>query len=114
MKSFDWIKEFPAAITVVDANGTILAMNDRACKAFEDDGGPALIGTSVLDCHPEPARTKLAVLMEKKIVNSYTIEKKGKWKMIYQSPWYEAGTYRGFVEISMEIPAQLPHFVRAG
>lgn len=114
MRSIDWAKEFPAAISVVDAKGTMLDMNERACKAFEEDGGAALIGTNVLDCHPEPARTKLAALLERQTVNCYTIEKRGKWKMIYQSPWYEEGRYCGYVEISMEIPAQLPHFVRAG
>jgi hypothetical protein len=112
MRSIDWVKEFPAAITIVDAKGTILDMNDRACKAFVEEGGAALIGTQILDCHPEPARGKLAGLMEKRIVNCYTIEKQGKWKMIYQSPWYEGRTYAGFIEISMEIPASLPHFVR--
>jgi len=114
MSELNWIKEFPAAVTVVDANGMILGMNDRACRTFEDDGGAALIGTNVLDCHPEPARSKLAALMKNSAVNCYTIEKQGKWKMIYQAPWYEGGIYRGLVEISMEIPAKLPHFVRAG
>jgi hypothetical protein len=44
--------------------------------------------------------------------NVYTIEKNGVWKLIYQSPWYVAGDYRGLVELAMEIPAELPHFVR--
>ncbi len=114
MSSFDWIKEFPASITVADRHGTIIAMNDRACKAFEEDGGAALIGTNLLACHPEPARTTLERLMAEKRVNSYTIEKKGKWKMIYQAPWFEGGVYSGFVEIAMEIPPALPHFVRKG
>jgi hypothetical protein len=44
--------------------------------------------------------------------NVYTIEKNGVKKLIYQAPWYENGEYRGFVELSLEIPFDLPHFVR--
>ena len=35
-------------------------------------------------------------------------------KLIYQSPWYRDGAYAGFVELSLEIPAEMPHFVRQG
>jgi hypothetical protein len=33
--------------------------------------------------------------------------------LIYQSPWYRDGQYAGFVEISLEIPFDMPHFIRA-
>ena len=36
----------------------------------------------------------------------------GQRKLIYQSPWYERGEYRGFVELSLPIPAVMPHFKR--
>ena len=114
MPSFDWIQEFSAAVTVTDHRGTIVAMNARSCAMFEQDGGAALIGTNLLTCHPEPARSTLATLMAERRVNCYTIEKNGKWKMFYQAPWYEGGVYRGFVEIAMEIPPVIPHFVRKG
>jgi hypothetical protein len=48
-----WAGEFPAAITVCDPEGVILEMNDRAAKTFQDQGGRALIGTNMLDCHPD-------------------------------------------------------------
>ena len=107
-----WIRDFPAAITVCDAAGIILALNDRACAAFADDGGAALIGTNVLACHPEPARTKLAALLESGTLNVYTIEKNGVRKLIFQSPWYDEGRYAGFVELSLPIPREMPHFIR--
>ena len=110
--SLDWALEFPAAITVCDDRGNILAMNERSCKTFEKDGGAKLIGTSLLDCHPEPSRTKLIQMLQSHEKNVYTIEKNGVKKMIYQSPWYERGEYRGFVEMSLEIPFDMPHFVR--
>jgi hypothetical protein len=51
-------------------------------------------------------------LLETGETNAYTIEKKGVKKLIYQAPWYEDGQYGGFVELSLEIPAQMPHFIR--
>ncbi len=112
MRAHAWIKEFPAAITVSDAKGTIIEMNDGAVKAFEKDGGEKLIGTNVLDCHPEPSRTKLREIMDKRKTNIYTIEKAGVKRLIYQAPWYRDGEFCGVVEISFEIPRDLPHFVR--
>ncbi len=108
----DWMREFPGAITVCDAEGIILDMNDRAVANFEKDGGAALVGRNVLDCHPEPARAKLAAQMREERVNAYTIEKGGVRKLIYQAPWYESGTCRGLVELSLEIPDSMPHFKR--
>ncbi|MEW6030783.1 MAG: diguanylate cyclase [Chloroflexota bacterium] len=113
MNDNEWVKEFPASITVCDEEGIILEMNDRSAQTFEDDGGRKLIGSNVLDCHPEPARTKTERLLAAQIKNVYTIEKNGVKKLIYQSPWYKDGKYAGFVEIALEIPWELPHFVRS-
>ena len=33
-------------------------------------------------------------------------------KLIYQAPWYRDGAYAGFVELSLVVPFELPHFVR--
>ncbi len=44
--------------------------------------------------------------------NVYTIEKLGVKKLIYQTPWYQDGVFAGLVELSLEIPAEMPHFVR--
>ncbi|MBI5566331.1 MAG: PAS domain-containing protein [Chloroflexi bacterium] len=108
-----WIKEFPGSITVCDADGLILSMNDKSVKTFESQGGAELIGTSLLDCHPEPARAKLQHLLDARQANVYTIEKNGVHRLIYQSPWYEQGKYRGLIELSLEIPIEMPHFIRA-
>jgi transcriptional regulator with PAS, ATPase and Fis domain len=110
-KDFSWIKEFPAAITVCDAQGIILEMNDKSASTFTKDGGLALIGTNLLDCHPDPARGKLESLMDQQQKNVYTIEKNGIHKLIYQSPWYKNGQYAGFVEFSFEIPSGIPHII---
>ncbi len=110
----DWIEEAPAAITVTDAKGTILAMNALAQATFADDGGEELIGRSIFDCHPEPALTRTRALYRDRAANHYTIEKAGRWKMIHQLPWFQAGAFAGFVEISIPVPESLPHFIREG
>jgi PAS domain-containing protein len=107
-----WVRGFPGAVTVCDAAGVILEMNDRAAEAFAADGGRELIGRNVLDCHPEPSRGKLAALLETRRTNVYTIEKAGVKKLIFQAPWYREGAYAGIVELSLEIPFEVPHFVR--
>lgn len=108
-----WIKEFPAAAIVCDTEGIILAINDKAARDLEKDGGYALIGKNLLDCHPEPARTKTQQMLAYREKNVYTIEKNGIKKLIYQSPWYKNGLYAGFVELSLEIPFEMPHFIRS-
>jgi transcriptional regulator with PAS, ATPase and Fis domain len=108
----DWIKEFPGAVTVCDRNGMILEMNDKAALTFSSSGGAELIGKNVFDCHPEPARTKLAAMMGKREIHVYTIEKNGVKKLIYQAPWTRDGKYGGFVELAVEIPFDMPHFIR--
>jgi transcriptional regulator with PAS, ATPase and Fis domain len=107
-----WIDQLPVAVTVTDADGTITAMNARSCEAFAADGGAALIGRNLFDCHPEPARSKTEALYASRQPNHYTISKNGQRKIIHQLPWFANGAFAGFVEISIPIPETLPHFVR--
>lgn len=112
MSQHEWIREFPAAVTVCSADGIILEMNDKAARTFEKDGGDALIGKNLLDCHSDTSRGKVERLLAARQKNVYTIEKNGVKKLIFQSPWYKDGQYAGFVELSLEIPFEMEHFVR--
>lgn len=107
-----WLEEVPISIVVTDAAGTILTMNARAREAFADEGGAALIGTSVFACHPEPARAKAEALYRHRQENHYTIRKGGRRKIIHQVPWHRNGAFAGFVELSIPIADELPHFDR--
>ncbi|MGB8213424.1 MAG: PAS domain-containing protein [Anaerolineales bacterium] len=109
---YSWVKEFSGAVIVCDADGIIVEMNDKSAKTYAADGGRALIGRNLLDCHPEPARSTVKRMLETRQFNIYTIEKNGVKKLIYQSPWYHNGEYAGFVELSLEVPFEMPHFVR--
>lgn len=106
-----YFKEIPYSVTICDKDGKILEMNDKSISTFCKDG-QSLVGNNLLDCHPEPARTKLLGLLENHDVNAYTIEKNGVKKLIYQAPWFEEGEFKGYVELSMEIPFEMPHYVR--
>ncbi len=112
MENQTWIEGLPVAVTATAADGTIMAMNERSREAFASDGGAALIGRSVFDCHPEPAQTKTRQLYAAQRSNHYTIRKNGQKKIIHQMPWFEGGSFAGFVEISIPIPDDLPHFDR--
>ena len=109
-----WIKEFPGAVTVCDAQGIILEMNDQAARSYEAEGGYGLLGSNALDCHPEQARIKMERLLRTQEPNIYTVEKNGVKKLIYQSPWHEDGQFCGLVELALLIPFEMPHFVRGG
>ena len=108
-----WIDGMDVAVTVCDREGIIVYMNDRSARTFSSDGGLALLGKRLWDCHPEAAREKIRSIMASGASNSYTIEKGGMKKLIHQTPWRENGELAGLVELSLVIPAPLPHFVRS-
>lgn len=114
MDEHRWVKEFPGAVTVCDPEGIILEMNDRADRMFAEQGGRALLGKNLLDCHPGPARLTLEKILETRVANVYTVEKNGKKKFIHQGPWFREGVYAGLVELVLEIPDSIPHFIRKG
>jgi transcriptional regulator with PAS, ATPase and Fis domain len=112
MANCNWTRDFPHAITVCDLRGIVLEMNENAASLYRQFGGKELIGKSLLDCHPEPARGKLLRLLESGEHNVYTIQKSGMRKLIYQAPWYNKNQRGGMVELALEIPFDLPHFIR--
>lgn len=107
----DKFEKVPFAVTITDRDGKILEMNERSCQTYLKQGD--IIGQNIFDCHPERARAILTRLFSTHEVNAYTIEKEGIHKLIYQSPWYQKdGTFGGYMEISLPIPAEMPHYVR--
>ncbi len=108
----NWLDGVAASIVVCDRTGVCTYLNAQAMRSFAKDGGAALLGRNLLDCHPEPARTRLLDMLREPKANTYTIEKKGIKKLIQQMPIHTDGQFTGVVEISFEIPFELPHFVR--
>ncbi|MCM1068138.1 MAG: PAS domain-containing protein [Muribaculaceae bacterium] len=106
----EWSRELNCAVTVCDAEGIILYMNDKAKQTFASHGD--LIGRNLFECHSEESCRKIREMLATGNSNAYTIEKGGLRKMIYQSPWRRDGVVAGMVEISMVIPQEMPHYVR--
>ena len=104
----DFFKEVNIAVTVSDTEGNVLWMNDKSQVVNHGD----YTGQSLFDCHPEPARAKLLELLQNQNTNAYTIEKGEVKKLIYQTPWFNAGEFAGYVELSIEIPFEMPHYIR--
>ena len=113
MSQHSWVERFAGAITVCDPQGTIIEMNEQSARVFAADGGRDLVGCDVYACHSPASVEKLRGMMAEQRANVYTIEKKGQKKLIFEAPWYEAdGSFGGFVELSLPIPQEMPHFVR--
>lgn len=104
MEYLDWVKELPVAITICDTEGKILYMNNKALQTFDDDGGEKLLGKNLFDCHPEPSKTKLKQMFKDKSPNTYSKINGNVKKIIHQVPWFSNNEYKGFVEMSFEIP----------
>ncbi len=112
MKPNSTLFGLPAAVTVCDTNGILIDMNAAAEALFAKDGGRALIGKNLFDCHNPESREIIRTLMRDRKSNVYSIEKHGKKRLIYQAPWFREGECAGLVEISFEIPPSIPNFKR--
>ncbi len=108
----DWAEEFKGSVTVCDRAGIIVYMNRASIEQFKNDNGEKLLGTNLIDCHPELARSKLIEMLQNPVDNMYTTEKQGVRKIIYQTPWTEKGEFKGVVEISFLLAPDMPHFKR--
>ncbi|MBP3671659.1 MAG: PAS domain-containing protein [Bacteroidaceae bacterium] len=107
---YPWSEEMNCAVTVCDTEGIILYMNEKARQTFARHGD--LIGKNMFDCHSPASQAKIRELLATGGTNAYTIEKEGLHKVIYQTAWRENGVVKGLVEISMIVPAEMPHYVR--
>ena len=106
--SFDWVNDYPAAVSVCDIHGTIIAMNRMAMNNFSKQGGEALLGTSLFACHPEPANVIIRRLLQEQTGNTYFTEKNGIRKLVHQAPWYNEGRFAGLTETIIVLPDQVP------
>ena len=104
----EWVKELHFAITVSDINNKIIYMNDKSQASFPD----TKLGGNLNDCHSNRSNEIINNLKENNISNTYTIQKEGIKKLIYQTPWYENNVIAGLVELSIVLPNDIPHYDR--
>ncbi len=105
---FDWVEHYPAAVSVCDTQGTIIAMNRLAIETFSKYGGKGLIGTSLFNCHPESANSLIRRLLRDQTGNTYCTEKNGVRKLVHQVPWYHEGRFAGLAETIIVLPGEVP------
>jgi transcriptional regulator with PAS, ATPase and Fis domain len=112
LSQLEWFERLPCAVTVCDKSYKILYMNARAAEVNSRDGGKALVGKNLMDCHPPEAQAKLKKVMTSGRPNVYTIEKRGTKKLVYQCHWKKRGRVNGLVELTFELPDVMPNFER--
>ena len=105
--NLDFFKEINVAVTVSDAEGNVVYQNDSSVGVNGDVRGKNMMG-----CHNERSQQIIKHLLNDAATNVYTISKKGKKKLIYQTPWLVDGVVKGLVELSIIIPETMPHYDR--
>ena len=113
----DYFKGINIAVTVSDKDGNVIYQNDSSI----DVNGDAR-GRNLEQCHNPRSWQMICHMLEANVSNVYTISKKGKKKLIYQTPWYEENGERrtengeqkpaGLVEFSIILPEEMPHYDR--
>lgn len=108
----DFLGAVDGAITVCDADFTLLYMNEKSKATFGGPGGAPTIGSSLAGCHKPASLEKMKAILAEGRPNVYTISKGGVRKLIWQAPWTRDGAIAGLVEISLPLPASMPHYDR--
>lgn len=104
---FPWVDGMDYAVTVCDTEGIVIYQNERSRTVNGD-----VRGRSLIPCHNERSREIIRHLLADGGTNTYTVEKGGIRKLIYQTAWRVDGIVRGLAEISIELPAEMPHYIR--
>jgi transcriptional regulator with PAS, ATPase and Fis domain len=108
----DFFKNIDAGLTISDENGIITYMNEKSAVIFEKYGGFELLNKKLSDCHPDSANAVINEMMASGKPNIYSIEKNGKKKIICQYPYQSDSGKSGLIELSIELPDDIKHFVR--
>ena len=113
----DYFKGINIAVTVSDKDGNVIYQNDSSIEVNGDARG-----RNLEQCHNSKSWEMICRMMKEDVSNVYTISKKGKKKLIYQTPWYDDNEEvngenqrkpAGLVEFSIILPEEMPHFIRS-
>lgn len=58
------IDEDRCAVVVCDSEHTVIYMNPSACERYAKYGGTALVGNSILNCHPSKANEMIIKVVD--------------------------------------------------
>lgn len=108
---YPWADGMDCAVTVCDTGGTILYMNDKARTTFARHGD--MVGKNLFDCHGERSREIIRrLLADRGHECLYDREKRRPQNDLPDSLARGRRRGRSWAEISMEIPAEMPHYIR--
>ena len=102
----EWFDRLPCSVMVCDCDYSVLYMNERAAEDHADDGGFALVGTDLMDCHPPDAQAKLREVLASGRPNVYTTQKEGEKKLVYQCQWRKGRRAGGIVQLVIALPRE--------
>ena len=105
MNNMDFYKGLNIAITVSDKDGNVIYQNDSSLEVNGDARG-----RNLEKCHNPKSWEMIRHMIDDNVSNVYTISKKGKKKLIYQTPWYEENGEVGGEKLEMREPAGLVEF----
>jgi transcriptional regulator with PAS, ATPase and Fis domain len=106
MAGFEWLEGMNIAVTVCDTEGVGLYLNEQAAEVFKREGGKALVGKNLLDCHPEPGRAKMLALLKGQRAHTYIMKRNGRRRLLHSVPWFKEGKFAGLVEIAFDVPGE--------
>ncbi len=102
-----------AGVTIADAKGRIVYLNDLAAAHYADRGGRALVGTHLDDCHNAQSQAKIREIYARHrggdtMPTRYYEEKEdGRAQSIVLIPLVDGGTFVGLAELMWDERADL-------
>lgn len=107
----EWAEALTCAVTICNADGTIIFMNERSRQTFGHHGD--LIGKNLFDYHQPASIEKIRHMLATGDDNTYKVVKNGVSKLIHQTPWRIDGKIAGMVELSIVLPEDMKTIVRS-
>lgn len=95
----EFLKEADIIVSVCDKDGIITYLNDKARYYFQEPDMPELLGSDIMDCHPEPSKSRFKEMMTTHETQSIIKGEGDKKRVIHQTPFYNKGVFEGYIEI---------------
>lgn len=107
----EWAEALTCAVTICDADGKIIFMNEKSRATFGHHGD--LIGKNLFDYHQPESQAKIRHMLATGEDNTYKVVKNGISKLIHQTPWRIDGKIAGMVELSIILPPDMKTIIRS-
>ena len=106
----EWAEALTCAVTICDADGRIIFMNQKSRETFARHGD--IIGKNLFEYHNPDSQAKIRHMLATGDDNTYKVVKNGVTKLIHQTPWRIDGKIAGMVELSIVLPEDIKTIIR--